>query len=345
MKMEKKVTDPKPSEDERELDLSLRPRNFAEFIGQQKLKANLEIFIEAAKKRGEVLDHCLFYGPPGLGKTTLAHLLSRELGVDIRMSSGPVLERAGDLAGILTNLKQGDVLFIDEVHRLSRTVEEYLYPAMEDFTLDILIDKGPHARSVKLNLNRFTLVGATTRAGLLTSPLRDRFGVVARLSYYSEDELVQVTLRSADILGVEIDNPGAVEIARRARGTPRVANRLLKRVRDFAQVRASGVITSDVAKMALKMLEVDEEGLDGMDIMILRTLVEKFEGGPVGISTLAVAVGEEGDTIEEVYEPFLIQRGFLKRTPRGRKATAKVYDHLGIKGKGKVKDDLFGGEI
>jgi len=343
--MEKKVTDPKPSEDERELDLSLRPRNFAEFIGQQKLKANLEIFIEAAKKRGEVLDHCLFYGPPGLGKTTLAHLLSRELGVDIRMSSGPVLERAGDLAGILTNLKQGDVLFIDEVHRLSRTVEEYLYPAMEDFTLDILIDKGPHARSVKLNLNRFTLVGATTRAGLLTSPLRDRFGVVARLSYYSEDELVQVTLRSADILGVEIDNPGAVEIARRARGTPRVANRLLKRVRDFAQVRASGVITSDVAKMALKMLEVDEEGLDGMDIMILRTLVEKFEGGPVGISTLAVAVGEEGDTIEEVYEPFLIQRGFLKRTPRGRKATAKVYDHLGIKGKGKVKDDLFGGEI
>jgi Holliday junction DNA helicase RuvB len=343
--MKKKITDPKPSEDERDLDLSLRPRNFAEFIGQQKLKSNLEIFIEAARKRGEVLDHCLFYGPPGLGKTTLAHLLSRELGVDIRMSSGPVLERAGDLAGILTNLKQGDILFIDEVHRLSRTVEEYLYPAMEDFTLDILIDKGPHARSVKLNLNRFTLVGATTRAGLLTSPLRDRFGVVARLSYYSEDELVQVTMRSADILGVEIDNPGAVEIARRARGTPRVANRLLKRVRDFAQVRAGGVITGDVAKKALKMLEVDEEGLDGMDIRILRTLVEKFEGGPVGINTLAVAVGEEGDTIEEVYEPFLIQRGFLQRTPRGRKVTAKVYDHLGIKGKGNVQDDLFGGEI
>jgi len=344
--MKKKVTDPKPFEEERDLDLSLRPRNFEEFIGQEKVKTNLGVFIEAAKKRGEVLDHCLFYGPPGLGKTTLAHLLSRELGVDIRMTSGPVLERAGDLAGILTNLKQGDILFIDEIHRLSRTVEEYLYPAMEDFTLDILIDRGPHARSVKLNLNRFTLVGATTRAGLLTSPLRARFGVIARLSYYTEEELVKVTLRSADILGVEIDDPGAVEIARRARGTPRVANRLLKRIRDFAQVRAEGVITRDVAKMALKMLEVDEEGLDGMDIRILRTLVEKFEGGPVGINTLAVAVGEEGDTIEEVYEPFLIQRGFLQRTPRGRKATRKVYEHLGITaGKSTVQDDLFGGEI
>lgn len=343
--MKKKVTDPTPSEDERDLDLSLRPRSFDEFIGQERVKANLEVFIEAAKKRGEVLDHCLFYGPPGLGKTTLAHLLSRELGVDIRMSSGPVLERAGDLAGILTNLKQGDILFIDEVHRLSRTVEEYLYPAMEDFTLDILIDRGPHARSVKLNLNRFTLVGATTRAGLLTSPLRARFGVVARLSYYNQDDLVKVVKRSANILGIEIDGQGAVEIAIRARGTPRVANRLLKRIRDYAQVKANGIIDMDVAKMALKMLEVDEEGLDGMDRRILRTLVEKFDGGPVGINTLAVAVGEEGDTIEEVYEPFLIQRGFLQRTPRGRRVTRKVYEHLGIMKKRPVQEDLFGGEF
>lgn len=343
--MKKKVTDPTPSEDERDLDLSLRPRSFDEFIGQERVKANLEVFIEAAKKRGEVLDHCLFYGPPGLGKTTLAHLLSRELGVDIRMSSGPVLERAGDLAGILTNLKQGDILFIDEVHRLSRTVEEYLYPAMEDFTLDILIDRGPHARSVKLNLNRFTLVGATTRAGLLTSPLRARFGVVARLSYYNQDDLIKVVKRSANILGIEIDGQGAVEIAVRARGTPRVANRLLKRIRDYAQVKAKGIIDRDVAKMALKMLEVDEEGLDGMDRRILRTLVEKFDGGPVGINTLAVAVGEEGDTIEEVYEPFLIQRGFLQRTPRGRRVTRKVYEHLGIMKKRPVQEDLFGGEF
>jgi len=313
-----------------DFDLSLRPANLEEFIGQTKLKENLKIFIEAATKRREPLDHLLFFGPPGLGKTTLAHIIAREMGTNIRTTSGPVLERAGDLAGILTNLEEGEVLFVDEIHRLSPVVEEYLYPAMEEFVIDIMIDKGPSARSVKINLPRFTLIGATTRSGLLTSPLRSRFGIVERINYYTEEELVHVVRRSSHILKIETEESGAFEIARRSRGTPRVANRLLRRVRDFAQVKADGRITREVADQALAMLEVDEAGLDPMDKRILSYILRECGGGPVGINTLAVGVGEEPDTLEEIYEPYLIQRGFLKRTPSGRVATERAYEHLGI---------------
>ena len=328
--MSERVTTPTSINDEQDFDASLRPLRFADFVGQNKLKDNLEVFISATKERQEALDHVLFYGPPGLGKTTLAHILASELGVPITTTSGPVLERAADLAGILTNLREGEVLFIDEIHRLNHVVEEFLYPAMEEFTLDIMIDKGPAARSVQLPLKKFTLVGATTRAGLLTSPLRARFGVVGRLDFYQPEDLTRIVTRSAGILGVDVDADGAYEIARRSRGTPRVANRLLRRVRDFAQVKADGAINKQVAIDALAMLDVDHLGLDDMDKRILDTIIHKFRGGPVGVNTLAVAVGEESDTIEEVYEPFLIMEGLIDRTPRGRTATERAYKHLGV---------------
>lgn len=312
-----------------EFDAALRPTSFDEFIGQTKLKQNLKVFVEAARQRKEPLDHLLLFGPPGLGKTTLAHIIAREMGANLRATSGPVLERPGDLAGILTNLERGDVLFVDEIHRLSAVVEEYLYPAMEEFVIDIMIDKGPSARSVKINLPPFTLVGATTRSGLLTSPLRSRFGIVERINYYEEEELGQVVRRSARILKVEVEETGAYEIARRARGTPRVANRLLRRVRDFAQVKGDGRITREAADQALRMLEVDEAGLDPMDKRILSFIIKECGGGPAGINTLAVGVGEEPDTLEEIYEPYLIQHGFLKRTPSGRVATPRAFEHLG----------------
>ncbi|MCS6808655.1 MAG: Holliday junction branch migration DNA helicase RuvB [Bacteroidota bacterium] len=317
-------------------EVSLRPSGFREFIGQEKIVGNLQVFIAAARKRGEALDHVLLTGPPGLGKTTLSHIIAREMRADIKVTSGPVLEKPGDLAGLLTNLQEGDVLFIDEIHRLSPVVEEYLYSAMEDYTLDIMIDSGPSARSIKLSLPRFTLVGATTRAGLLTAPLRSRFGVISRLDYYSATELFQVVCRSANILSVEIDEAGAMEIAKRSRGTPRIANRLLRRTRDFAEVQGSGVITQEIAHIALAALEVDEYGLDDMDKRIMLTIMTKFHGGPVGINTIAVAVGEEPGTIEEVYEPFLIQQGFLNRTPRGREATELAYRHFGLSRSGQL---------
>jgi len=328
--LKRTVTGKAASPQEEAFERSLRPRELSEYIGQEKIRNQLGIFIEAARKRGEALDHVLLFGPPGLGKTTLSHILAHELGVNLRQTSGPVLERPGDLAALLTNLEPRDVLFIDEIHRLSPIVEEILYPALEDFQIDIMIGEGPAARSVKLDLPPFTLIGATTRAGMLTNPLRDRFGIVARLEFYTAEELTRIVARSAALLRIEVDAEGALEIARRSRGTPRIANRLLRRVRDFAEVRANGDVTRKVADAALAMLDVDGSGLDVMDRKLLETVLSKFDGGPVGIDNLAAAIGEERDTIEDVLEPYLIQQGFLQRTSRGRIATALSYRHFGL---------------
>jgi Holliday junction DNA helicase RuvB len=337
---EESVLSPGAKPLEERADLALRPKTLAEFIGQETLKANLSVFIKAAKQRNEPLDHCLFYAPPGLGKTTLANILAREMGVNLRTASGPILERVGDLAALLTDISEGDVFFIDEIHRLNAVVEEALYPVMEDYTFFISTGKGPAASTMKLAVPRFTLVGATTRSGLLTGPLRDRFGIVAQLGFYDAEELRSIVLRSAGLLGVPTDADGAGEIARRCRGTPRIANRLLRRVRDFAQVGGGGRITGEVAQHALGKLEVDVEGLDPMDRRLLRAVIEKFDGGPVGVENLAIAVSEELDTVTDVVEPFLIQAGFLARTPRGRVATPKAYAHLGLKAPRRALDLL-----
>jgi Holliday junction DNA helicase RuvB len=323
------ITTPEILADESVVELSLRPQRLAEFIGQQKVKDSLRIWIDAAAARREPLDHALFFGPPGLGKTTLAELIARELGVNIRTTSGPALEKPGDLVGTLTNLREGDILFIDEIHRLRPIIEEFLYPAMEDFKIDIRLSEGPKAQTITMPIERFTLIGATTRFGMLTPPMRARFGIVERLNYYPAEDLEQIVMRSSEVMRVGIDAGGADEIARRSRGTPRVANRLLRRVRDYAQVKGSGFITREVAAKALQMLDVDEFGLDDMDARILKTIIEKFEGGPVGVNTIAAAVGEDANTIEEVYEPFLVQNGFVQRTSRGRMATPHAYRHFG----------------
>lgn len=321
---------------DKEIEKALRPQVFEDFFGQEKIIDNVKIFVQAAKNRNEPLDHVLLHGPPGLGKTTLSHIISNELNSNLKITSGPVLDKPGDLAGLLTNLESGDVLFIDEIHRLNPVVEEYLYSAMEDYKIDIMLDSGPNARSVQISLNPFTLIGATTRAGLLTSPLRARFGINARLEYYNATLLKKIVLRSAHILNCPINENASVEIAKRSRGTPRIVNNLLRRTRDFAEIKGDGTITIEIAEMALKALDVDQHGLDDMDNRILRTIIEKFSGGPVGISTIATACGEEGETIEEVYEPFLIQEGYIKRTSRGRETTPLAYKHLGLEMPGKT---------
>jgi len=333
-KKEERTVSPQPIGDDIRFEQSIRPRKFDDFIGQDKIKENLRIFIEAARKRGEALDHVLFCGPPGLGKTTLAHIIASEIGSDIKVTSGPVLERPGDLAAILTNLCDRDILFIDEIHRLPRVAEEILYPAMEDYQLDIIIGQGPSARSIKLNLPRFTLIGATTRTGLLTSPLRERFGIINRLDFYTPEDLKEILIRSSRILGCEITDEAAKEIARRSRGTPRVANRLLRRIRDFAEVKGKGIIEIEITKQALEAMDVDHKGFDEMDRKLLLTIIEKYNGGPVGLDTLASSIREEKDTIEDVYEPYLLQEGFIERTPRGRMATHLAYEHFGLKKSG-----------
>lgn len=328
--MKKRIITSEKTIEDRKIEEHLRPQSLSSYIGQQKLKETLEIYIHAAKQREEPLDHVLLYGPPGLGKTTLAGIIAHEMGVNFKVTSGPAIEKPGDLASVLNNLSQGDVLFIDEIHRLNRQVEEVLYPAMEDYAIDIVIGKGPTARSIRLDLPKFTLVGATTRAGMLTAPLRDRFGVIHRLEFYTVEELTEIILRSAHVLDVEIEEDGAIELARRSRGTPRLANRLLKRVRDFAQIRYDGVISEQVAKETLNLLDVDQFGLDAIDRSMLLAIIQKFDGGPVGVESLAASIGEDAGTIEDVYEPYLLQNGFLIRTPRGRVATKQAYNHLGL---------------